>query len=167
MPSYPQTDGDAISVIAWVYAESRARWASIAKNWATPDRGRFNFGLRGDRGTLECHIIDGRGEKVSVEEKQHLPLGQWHHVAFVADGRHLRLYRNGQELDAAPYDGLHRNPDATALGIGARLNTAADGTKRTDLSFWDGRLDELAVFNHALSADQIRDLYELGKSPLL
>lgn len=164
VPSYPQTDGNALSVIAWVYAESRPRWASIAKNWATPNRGQFNFGLRGDRGTLECHIIDGHGEKVSVEEQEQLPIGQWHHVALVADGRYLRLYRNGQEVDAATYEGLHRNPEATALGIGARLNASADATKRTDLSFWDGRLDEIAIFNHALSADQIRQLYELGNS---
>jgi hypothetical protein len=27
---------------------------------------------------------------------------------------------------------------------------------------WDGRLDELAIFNHALSSDQIAELVALG-----
>jgi hypothetical protein len=27
---------------------------------------------------------------------------------------------------------------------------------------WDGNLDELAIFNHALSTSDIRALYELG-----
>ena len=28
---YPQTEDDQLSVVAWVYARSRPRWASIAK----------------------------------------------------------------------------------------------------------------------------------------
>src|SRR5262249_29471051 len=45
---YPQAPGDTISVVAWIYARSRPRWASIAKNWAggDVDRGQFHFGLQ-------------------------------------------------------------------------------------------------------------------------
>jgi hypothetical protein len=31
--------------------------------------------------------------------------------------------------------------------------------------FWNGRLDELAIFNHALTAEQVRQLYVGSEVP--
>lgn len=165
VPVYPQADGDAISVVAWVNAASRPRWASIAKNWAGTERGQFHFGLRADEGTLECHMNDDKDEQIFVEEDVPLPLNRWHHVAFVADGRQIRLYRAGREVASTPYHGLRRNPRLPALGIGTKVNESGDRPVKTEMSFWDGLLDEVAVFNHALTADQIRELHDLADTP--
>jgi hypothetical protein len=156
VPTYQQAEGDQLSVVAWVTARSRPRWASIAKNWAgADDRGQFHFGLFFDSGELEAHIEDSSGKEIIVKDSRPLPLHDWHHVAFVADGSMLRLYRNGREVSAAPYRKLHRDPRIKSLAIGTKLNLTGD-------ALWDGRLDELAIFNHALSPVQIRELYELG-----
>ena len=165
-PEYPQTDGDALTVAGWVYARSRPRWASIAKNWAGGnfDRGQFHFGLNFDGGELEAHIVDSSGKEIVVKDSVPLPLHSWHHVAFVADGKTLRLYRNGREVDAQPYHKLHRDPRITSLGIGTKLNLAGNAPEESDYNMWDGRLDELAIFNHALSAKDIQRLYELASS---
>ncbi len=162
---YPQTDGDQLSVAGWIYARSRPRWASIAKNWAggNYDRGQFHFGLREDSGELEAHIVDNRGDEIAVQDTMPLPLNTWHHVAFVADGQILRLYRNGREIDARPYDRLHRDPRIRALAIGTKLNLSGDAPEERDYNMWDGRLDELAIFNHALTADDVRALYEAAE----
>ena len=160
---YPQTQNDQLSVVAWVYARSRPRWASIAKNWAGGDnnRGQFHFGLYQDDGDLEVHIEDDSGDEVIAREGVPLPLDQWHLVAFVADGSYLRLFRNGQQVAAKPYHGLHGNPQITALGIGTKLNLRGDAPEEHDFNMWDGRLDELAVFNHALSKEEIQQLFAL------
>jgi hypothetical protein len=149
--------------VAWVYARSRPRWASIAKNWAGGDnnRGQFHFGLYQDDGDLEVHIEDDSGDEVIAREGVPLPLDQWHLVAFVADGSYLRLFRNGQQVAAKPYRGLHGNPQITALGIGTKLNLRGDAPEEHDFNMWDGRLDELAVFNHALSKEEIQQLFAL------
>ena len=162
-PAYPQATGDAMSVVGWVYASSRPRWASIAKNWAggNDDRGQFHFGLYHDVGELEAHIVDDDGQEIIVRDKIPLPLNVWHHVAFVADGRELRLYRNGYEVDSKPYHKLHRDPRIRALAIGTKLNLAGNAPEEHDFNMWDGRLDELAVFNHALTSEQILNLYRL------
>jgi hypothetical protein len=161
--SYPQTEGDQLSVVAWVTASSRPRWASIAKNWAgADDRGQFHFGLHFDSGELEAHIEDSSGQEIVVKDTIPLPLRTWHHVAFVADGEALRLYRNGRQVDAATYRKLHRDPRIKALAIGTKLNLEGGAPDHQDFNMWDGRLDELAIFNHALSPEQIRELYELG-----
>jgi hypothetical protein len=146
-----------------VIASSRPRWASIAKNWAgADDRGQFHFGLHFDSGELEAHIEDSSGEEIVVKDGTPLPLHAWHHVAFVADGETLRLYRNGKQVDAAAYHKLHRDERITALAIGTKLNLKGDAPDHQDFNMWDGRLDELAIFNHAVSDEQIRELYELG-----
>jgi hypothetical protein len=160
---YPQAVGDQLSVVAWVIASSRPRWASIAKNWAgADDRGQFHFGLHFDSGELEAHIEDSSGKEIVVKDTTPLPLHTWHHVAFVADGGTLRLYRNGKLVDAAGYHKLHRDERIRALAIGTKLNLRGDAPDHQDFNMWDGRLDELAIFNHAISEEQIRELYELG-----
>lgn len=163
-PEYPQATGDTLSVVAWVYARSRPRWASIAKNWAggANDRGQFHFGLREDSGELEAHIEDNSGTEITVHDREPLPLNTWHQVAFVADGKTLRLYRNGVEVDSHPYRHLHRDPRIVALAIGTKLNLEGDAPEERDFNMWDGNLDELAIFNHGLTAEQIQAFYKLG-----
>jgi hypothetical protein len=164
-PAYQQADGDRLSVVAWVTARSRPRWASIAKNWAgADDRGQFHFGLCFDSGELEAHIEDSSGEEIVVKDSVPLPLHEWHHVAFVADGSMLRLYRNGQQVDATAYRELHRDPRIKALAVGTKLSLNGEEPDSLDFNMWDGRLDELAIFNHALSPEQIRHLFDLGSA---
>lgn len=161
--SYCQTEGDELTVAAWVRASSRPRWASIAKNWAGAENwGQFHFGLYRDSGELEAHIQDSSRREITVKDRVPLPLNVWHHVAFVADGQTLRLYRNGNQIDAAPYQRLVRDPRIKALAIGTKLNLAGDAPEERDFNMWDGRLDELAIFNRALSADEVGQLYALG-----
>jgi ferric-dicitrate binding protein FerR (iron transport regulator) len=159
---YPQAAGDQLSVVAWVNARSRPRWASIAKNWAGADWGQFHFGLYFDSGELEAHIQDSSNKEITVKDTVPLPLGVWHHVAFVADGNTLRLYRDGQEVSSVPYSRLKSNPQIKSLAIGTKLNLEGDAPEEQHYNMWDGRLDELAIFNIALSSEEIRSLYELG-----
>ena len=160
--SYPQAQGNELSVVAWVSARSRPRWASIAKNWAGSEQwGQFHFGLFYDTGELEAHIQDSSGQEITVKDKVPLPLADWHHVAFVADGAILRLYRNGQQVSAAPYKRLLGDSRIKALAIGTKLDLSGKEPDHSDFNMWDGRLDELAIFNHALSPEQIRELYDV------
>ncbi|MFZ5829504.1 MAG: LamG domain-containing protein, partial [Planctomycetota bacterium] len=128
----------------------------VGKNFG----GQFHFGLNHDEGELEAHVHDSKGEQVGVlEEGVPLPLGQWHHVAFVVDGSTLTLFRNGVPVAAAPCQGLSRFAPP-ALGIGAKLDETGRARDRKNTGFWDGRIDELAIFNFALTAEQIWALFE-------
>lgn len=165
---YPKATEDTLTVAAWVFAKSRPRSATIAKNWAGEDHGQFHFGLHHDYGQLEILITNRGGQVVSVRDKQPLPIGRWQHVAFVADGAILHLYRNGNEVAAVPYDGIGGDPTLKAMGIGVQLDR--EGNQPDILRFndddpgisdyWHGRLDELAIFNHALDREQINQLFE-------
>ncbi len=162
VPGFPTAPAAALTVCAWVRAESRPRWASIAKHWAKNRGvnfgGQFHFGLWHDEGSLEVHVHDRAGEEIGVRDTVPLPLGEWQFVAFTLDGATLRLYRNGHEVAATPCDGLTRNAP-TALGIGAKLDGGIE-PELNNAGFWDGTLDELAVFHQALTSEQLLTLYQ-------
>lgn len=163
--SYPRATGDTLSVVAWINAKSRPRWASIVKNWAgADDWGQFHFGLYNDSGELEAHIQDSSGKEITVRDSRALPLQTWHHVAFVADGKQLRLFRNGEQVDAKAYRELRYDARIEALAVGTKLNLDGTAPEERDFNMWDGRLDEIAIFNYSLSPDMIRALYEAGST---
>jgi hypothetical protein len=165
VPDFPIASAAALTVCAWVRAESRPRWAGIAKNWTkTAGRnqgGQFHFGLWHDEGSLEVHVHDRLGGEVGVRDTVALPLGEWQFVAFTLDGTMLRLYRNGREVAATPCDGLTQIAPS-ALGIGVKLGEGLE-PETNNAGFWDGRLDELAVFHRALAPAQLRALYDAAR----
>lgn len=167
IPKFPKATDASLSVCAWVLAESRPRWASIAKNWAGDEgasgTGQFHFGLWHDEGSLAVQAHDAAGREVAVRENQPLPLDEWQFVAFTHNGVTLRLYRNGEEVAATPCAGLS-TAGPSALGIGAKLD-ATGAPDRVAPGFWSGRLDEMAVFHSALTSAQIRKLYETARTP--
>eukprot|EP01035_Chromulina_nebulosa_P046701 gene46701-63266_t len=121
VPNFPKTAA-TITVCAWVRAESRPRWASIAKNWAKDHGvnggGQFHFGLWHDDGALEVHVRDRAGQEIGVRDTVSLPLGEWQFVAFTHDGSMLRLFRNGREIASIPCAGITAiGPTVLALGV--------------------------------------------------
>ncbi len=83
--------------------------------------------------------------------------GNWHHVVGTYDGTHVRLYVDGAEVgngnEAVNFLG-YGLPDSNDLYIGTYNGIAG-------YSF-DGLIDEPAVFNKALSTEEIQKMFEAG-----
>lgn len=76
--------------------------------------------------------------------------GQWHHVGFVWDGSYRSLYVDGIE---AARDTVAQNPLQSATGglrIGAGGNLEAG-------NFFSGLIDDVRIYNTALTAEQIKE----------
>jgi len=96
-----------------------------------------------------------------------VPVTGWHNVSFTADGAQVRVYVDGQLAGSTVYSGNIANPDIPWLSIGGRLNTdATTGEIGPDANpqFNTGLMDELALWNRALSPDEIAALYATGNS---
>jgi len=79
-------------------------------------------------------------------------LNKWTLITGVADGSSLHLYVNGvQESSDVAYSGSQRTGAGTAWGIGKDF--ANNGT------YFAGLIDEVRVYNRALSAAEIQTLY--------
>jgi hypothetical protein len=89
------------------------------------------------------------------------PAGSWYHVAAVYDNRDMKIYLNGQ-LNVSGIFPYHTDstPSDNSMAIGARLiiSTFESGT------FFDGQIDEVAIYDRALSAEEVQQLYYEGFS---
>jgi len=169
VPDYPKTTNDRLTVSAWVLAAGRPEWAMIASNWGEEvDRtGQFHISLYPVDGDLVACVTQRDGRRIELREGENypFPLGVWQHVAIVADGAMLRLYRNGKEVASAACEGILREMLPPGLGIGCRTNTEGTEAQFNDMgrNFWIGRIDELAIFNKSLTPEQIEKLFH-GRS---
>ena len=171
VPDYPKAQNDQLTVSVWVMAETRPFYAMIAANWGGSDHpepnitGQFHFGLCGQDGDLAVQMTQHDGQWAQAREgaTQPLPVGIWQHVAFVADGKTIRLYRNGVEVASAPSNGIIPKPPMQSLAIGCKTDDSGKEVSPNIPAYWQGRIDELAIFNAALSAETIRKLSEIPK----
>ena len=82
---------------------------------------------------------------------------QYNHIVGVADRASgtVNLYVNGTLMAGTAWDGNIKNP-ATKWTIGLSGNSSWEEKHRGNL---DGWIDEVRVYNRALSADEVRALY--------
>ncbi len=144
-PRLPDSNTNQLSLSVWAYADREATWARIAGETG-PRPWRFELGLY-DRDGDMCGVVcqaDGVNADVREGPSHPFPTGRWQHVALVADGTALHLYRNGVEVASGPCRGVYASPAGKYLTIGCG-NQAPQGVH--PICFWEGRLDELAVFH--------------------
>ncbi len=80
-------------------------------------------------------------------------LGQWYHLVGVYNGTNINFYINGVSVGTAAYTfGALSNPDGI-LSIGG--GGAAGNT-------FDGSIDDVRIYNRALSASEVAQLYTNG-----
>ena len=162
---YPKAEHGKLTVSAWAYAETRNDAATIAANWrANHALGQFQLLLfsdgPGDTANLDVRITanDGKFYVEAAEGKSHpFPLSEWQHVAFTTDGSTLRLYRQGREVASAKHAGLKYPSPIPSLAIGCTFDQS-DRKPGEHPGYWDGKLDEVMIFNDTLSGEEIQKL---------
>ena len=82
-----------------------------------------------------------------------LPVNRWKHVAATYDGTWLRVYIDGRAAGAKRVSG-RTCASGEPLAVGAKNNP----TKGLLEAFWDGRLDEVRIYDRALSLTEIGQL---------
>jgi hypothetical protein len=168
LPDFPFSTTGRLTVAGWVYARSRPDWAAIAKCRGAEEAGQFSLGLYGRDGDLVGRVTQRDGNRdvmLRGTPPTPLPTNRWAHVAVVADGAALRLYQDGRQIGSVPCSDVTAAPAPRSMSVGYR--TGNDGRQPVSMNggeYWDGSIDELAVFHRALSAAEVRAMYEAGKS---
>ena len=86
-----------------------------------------------------------------------LNVGQWYNVVGTYDGSTIKLYVNG----AVSATSADTGGDACASGAPLLLGERGNGSSGYDALF-NGRLDDVRVYDRALSTSEIEQLYNLG-----
>ncbi|MBN2450711.1 MAG: glycoside hydrolase family 99-like domain-containing protein [Lentisphaeria bacterium] len=104
----------------------------------------YRMGLSQGRPCFAVPVSDWSHHLVGEEP---LPVGRWVHLAGTCDGTALRLYMDGRECGSMPRAGEVR-PNAFHLCLGNfEIGHAAH---------FQGLLDEVRLYNRALSAEEVR-----------
>jgi Concanavalin A-like lectin/glucanases superfamily len=82
-----------------------------------------------------------------------LPVNRWKHVASTYDGTWLSVYIDGRAAGSTRVSG-RTCVSGEPLAVGAKNNP----TKGLLEAFWDGRLDEVRVYDRALTATEVAQL---------
>ena len=93
--------------------------------------------------------ISGAGWATSTSPSA-LSTGTWYHAVGTYDGSNIRLYLNGVQATSTTQTG------SLASASGA-LNIGRDPSNT--LKLWNGLIDEVKVYNRAISANEVLDLY--------
>jgi hypothetical protein len=136
--------GNEITVSAWVTIRSiPTAWMSIAAKgeyaWRLGNANmdpRFHFGI----------TIWNAPDTASQDGVTAVGYDEWHHVAGVFDGANIMVYLDGV-LDAS-------SPTTEPIGINDKSMFIGNNPDAPD-RYWNGLIDELKIYDRALSADEI------------
>jgi cysteine-rich repeat protein len=143
---------DEITVSAWIKASggfgrevgivSKRSGGYWSINFIKLDSDKIHFGLA------------IAGADVGAHSNNAIIADTWYHVVGTYNGSVLKVYINGIEEGNYTYSGqIHTNDYQLKIGW-----------TDWDLKWWNGSIDEVAIFNRALSETEIQALYDKSNS---
>ena len=145
-----------VTVSAWIYFDGVISVAdgygtALSRQMGTTLGQYYHLSLYKDASpTLFIALTEGVPESHAQDPKP-IASKRWIHLAGTYDGSRATLYVNGAEVDSSPVSGGF-SADTTPVILGGNGN-AAEITER-----FPGSIDELALYNRALSPQEIRAL---------
>ncbi len=145
--------GNDFSITAWVRPDAVGNYVIVSKYSDSVDPQYWFYIEPGElRGTIRdsTTLARVRTEEITIQE--------WQFVVFTVDRSDtagLKLYRNGEEVST-----YLAQEDPTSLGsldntAGLRIGRLGNGSRP-----FDGAIDDVRIYDRALSADEVAQLYE-------
>ncbi len=156
----------AITVSVWIFPKSAGASNGagiISKILANQWGWKFHYASDVIDTKKLCFLVDYDTTDLEVRTDSSFTYGEWHHVVMTWDGstdavNGVNIYKNGQEVSyVVQTDGVGNRVDESVrdLIIGAS-NVSGDGS-------FDGYLDDVRIYNRALSASEVTKLYNSTK----
>ena len=153
--------GGALTLAAWIYSEDLANCVAsdcriLSKATGTAENDHY-FMLStiesGSNTRLRFRLKTNGTTSTLIASSGNLSENAWLHVAAVYDGINMLLYLNGDLVGTAGKTGVLTGDSGVPVWIGGN---PPDGAARP----WNGLLDELRIYDRALSQAEIRALPE-------
>ena len=152
-----KTASYAISVYVKFGSHEQTKWAGIVFG----GNGYTGWGLAanyGANGKVACRTSDGKnmdGWHIEPLNEKNYPPG-WHHLVLMADGETMFFYKDGVMVGSK--DQTVGNSGADKLSIGRW------GTYHGVDAYFKGAVDELRLYDRALTVEEINTLCKIKKA---
>lgn len=150
----------AVTISAWINMTNYQTWTSILDRYGSETTDCLALGFDSSNGhtlTYAWNATQASGWANRVSGSATIPLNTWTQVAMSSDGTNGQFYINGK-------------PDGSIKTVGAPCNT---GPFKVGVNFpgsdeyYTGLIDDLRVYNFALSADQMKTIYNQGETIIM
>ncbi len=165
VPATAAIDSATFTLECWVYAPPDFDSATKALPWLAckgpHEQADGNYGITIEGGVPHgrLNIGGGRDNGFSVSAGGRLNLEAWNHIALSYDGDTLKIFLNGQRRGETKI-ARERVVISQPLSIGRRGDGSGDGYH------FKGAVDEVAIYDRALSDEEIRSRFRTPEKPL-
>jgi hypothetical protein len=155
-PNFQFTQSDSFSICLWARPDSNSGGYILSKMRGSDcyDR-KFGYQVSHSNARFSMVIDKSCTSSTGIStSSESAPLLNWYHMVAVYDNNDVKLYLNGNLDGSGTFteDTGSTYPDK-AMAIGARSYDA------TVTSYFDGAIDDVMIYNVALEAWEIRQLY--------
>jgi len=150
VPNTSDFHPNALTISVWVYPKPVSNLRGIVDKggWhPTNDDGEWSVSWLSSN-KFQLHFYTSEQELVCLTSPAYEP-EHWHHVVAVWNGSVLKLYVNNELVSSADF--LSLNQQTYNINIGR--------TQRY-VRYFNGIIDEVRIYNRALSEEEIKWLYE-------
>jgi hypothetical protein len=143
----------SLTLEAWIFpsappgGQDPRRWI-VNKNGNEWQEGHYALVAHGRKAGAYLNIGGGQGNMIELAgDGDVLETRRWHHLAMTYDGATLKIYCDGAPAGTKPVN-RKRRPASGPLAIGRRVDGYGPSQFR-------GLIDEVRVYNRALSASEV------------
>jgi len=151
----------AITISAWVNVTSNKDQRIVSKNGGGSNRGyqlRLDPGTSGPKAYLNVNASDCSTTDYSSGYSSELTLGSWYQVTGVfISGKASQIYINGELQNQNTTVSTSFCSGSADVNIGRRTAGSA---------YLDGLIDDVRIYNRALSASEVERLYKYAPGPV-
>ncbi len=148
-----QTSMNALTIEAVVWADAYPasnEWGPIINKWGPGSTEDDAWGLDISRYTNGLHGVVCGGGTFELNSDSLVPIKKWVHLVFTCGKSECELFINGSKVDSLIYPGIGiMNDSDTEIRLGNNI----------DSNYFDGKIDEITIYDYALPRDIILEHY--------
>jgi concanavalin A-like lectin/glucanase superfamily protein/uncharacterized protein DUF2341 len=141
---------DTITLSAWVNTD-----IADSSNYIFISKDSDAYYLAITNGNVRFRSLDLSSDTTTGETT--LSTDTWYHLAATYDGKTVKVYVNG-EIDDTEVSSGSMSDGSNDVQIGSFTGTG---------NFFNGTIDEVRIYNRALSPQEIKDLYNWAPGPII
>ncbi len=154
---------NGVTLAAWVNPQSQLRPTSIIQKWENSNPLRSDYRMTSETGFLPTtHLLGSSIGFVDAANNRitEVTINSWTHIAITYDGIEgkNKFYKNGVLVDERLVREDFRMNNSTGIDV------LIGNNDNINQEPFQGFIDEPAIFNHALTDQQISDVFAAGAS---